>query len=164
MDTRLLRHYETELAYLREMGAEFAREYPKIASRLGMEGIEVLDPYVERLLEGAAFLSARVQLEIEQQVPEITSHLLEIVYPHYLCPVPSMMIAALEADPGAAGMADGYHLPRCWLAFRAMGWRCGLHAARHARPLPRRRVAAKAWAREAVALTYYAWRIFRGRT
>ncbi|MWD29960.1 type VI secretion system baseplate subunit TssF [Aquicoccus sp. SCR17] len=112
MDTRLLRHYESELAYLRDMGGEFAREYPKIASRLGMEGIEVLDPYVERLLEGAAFLSARVQLELELQVPEITSHLLEIVYPHYLAPVPSMMIAALDPDPKGAGMKDGYTLPR----------------------------------------------------
>ncbi len=50
MDTRLLGHYENELNYLRDMGAEFAAAYPKIASRLGMEGVEVLDPYVERLL------------------------------------------------------------------------------------------------------------------
>ena len=56
MDTRLLRHYETELAFLREMGAEFAKSYPKVASRLGMDGLEILDPYVERLLEGTAFL------------------------------------------------------------------------------------------------------------
>ena len=81
MDTRLLKHYESELAYLREMGAEFAQSYPKIASRLGMDGVEVLDPYVERLLEGSAFLAARVQLELELQQPSFTSHLLEIVYP-----------------------------------------------------------------------------------
>ena len=95
MDTRLLKHYETELAFLREMGAEFASAYPKIASRLGMEGIEVVDPYVERLLEGSAFLAARVQLELEMQFPTFTSNLLEIVYPHYLAPTPSMMIAQL---------------------------------------------------------------------
>lgn len=112
MDTRLLKHYETELAFLRDMGGEFASAYPKIASRLGMEGIEVLDPYVERLLEGAAFLSARVQLELEMQFPAITSHLLEIVYPHYLCPTPSMMIATFEPDTASAGLADGYVLPR----------------------------------------------------
>ncbi len=112
MDTRLLRHYETELAYLRDMGAEFSAAYPKIAARLGMEGIEVLDPYVERLLEGAAFLSARVQLELELQFPQITSHLLEIVYPHYLAPTPSMMIAAFEPDIANAGLKDGYVLPR----------------------------------------------------
>jgi type VI secretion system protein ImpG len=112
MDTRLLSHYEAELAYLRDMGAEFARAYPKIAARLGMEGIEVIDPYVERLLEGAAFLAARVQLELDLQVPEITSHLLEIVYPHYLCPVPSMMIAAFEPEKGGSGLKAGHLLPR----------------------------------------------------
>lgn len=112
MDTRLLKHYETELAFLREMGAEFARAYPKIAARLGMEGIEVLDPYVERLLEGSAFLAARVQLELEMQFPTFTGNLLEIVYPHYLAPTPSMMIAALEPDVNNAAVKDGYRIPR----------------------------------------------------
>ncbi len=112
MDTRLLKHYETELAFLREMGAEFANAYPKIASRLGMEGIEVVDPYVERLLEGNAFLAARVQLELEMQFPAFTSNLLEIVYPHYLAPTPSMMIAQLEPDVGNAALKEGYPIAR----------------------------------------------------
>lgn len=112
MDTRLLRHYENELSYLREMGAEFAEAYPKIAARLGMDSAEVLDPYVERLLEGVAFLSARVQLEMELQFPAFTRHLLEIVYPHYLAPTPSMMVAAFDPDPANAAMADGYTLKR----------------------------------------------------
>ncbi len=112
MDTRLLKHYENELAYMRDMGAEFADAYPKIASRLGMEGVEVLDPYVERLLEGVAFLSARVQLELEMQFPVFTSHLLEIVYPHYLAPTPSMMIAQLRPDTSNAGLKTGHLIPR----------------------------------------------------
>ncbi len=112
MDTRLLKHYETELAFLREMGAEFAAAYPKIASRLGMEGIEVADPYVERLLEGSAFLAARVQLELDMQFPAFTSNLLEIVYPHYLAPTPSMMIAQFEPDIGNAALKEGYEIPR----------------------------------------------------
>jgi type VI secretion system protein ImpG len=112
MDTRLLKHYESELSYLREMGAEFAESYPKIASRLGMDGVEVLDPYVERLLEGSAFLSARVQLELEMQYPAFTSHLLEIVYPHYLAPTPSMMVAQLHPDMENANLEEGYVVPR----------------------------------------------------
>ena len=51
------------------MGAEFAREFPKIAGRLGMENLEVADPYVERLLEGFAFLAARVQLKVDAEFP-----------------------------------------------------------------------------------------------
>lgn len=112
MDTRILRHYESELAFLREMGAEFAEAYPKIAGRLGMDSAEVIDPYVERLLEGVAFLSARVQLELELQFPAFTRHLLEIVYPHYLAPTPSMMVAAFRPDTENAAMKDGYTLPR----------------------------------------------------
>ncbi len=112
MDTRLLRHYESELSYLREMGAEFAQSFPKIAARLGMDGVEVLDPYVERLLEGVAFLSARVQLELDLQYPNFTSQLLEIVYPHYLTPTPSMMVAAMVPDLANPALADGYVLPR----------------------------------------------------
>lgn len=112
MDTRLLRHYETELAFLREMGAEFADSFPKIAGRLGMDGVEVLDPYVERLLEGVAFLSARVQLELELQYPALTSQLLEIVYPHFLGPTPSMMVAQLVPDMDNAALAAGYTVPR----------------------------------------------------
>lgn len=112
MDSRLLRHYEAELAYMREMGAEFAASYPKIAARLGMDGIEVLDPYVERLLEGVAFLSARVQLELELQYPNFTSNLLEIVYPHFLAPTPSMMIAAFKPDLANPALKDGFRIPR----------------------------------------------------
>lgn len=112
MDTRLLGHYENELNYLRDMGAEFAVAYPKIASRLGMEGVEVLDPYVERLLEGVAFLSARVQLELELQYPNFTSNLLEIIYPHYLAPTPSMMIANFDPDPSNSAVKSGYLMPR----------------------------------------------------
>lgn len=112
MDTRLLRHYETELAFLREMGAEFAQSYPKIASRLGMDGLEILDPYVERLLEGTAFLTARVQLELELQYPNFTNHLLDVVFPHFLAPTPSMMVAELTPDMENADLAVGYTLPR----------------------------------------------------
>ena len=100
MDTRLLKHYETELAFVREMGAEFAQSYPKIASRLGMDGIEIDDPYVERLVESFAFLTSRIQLELDMRYPQFTQHLLEIVYPHYLAPVPAMFVAQFQPEKG----------------------------------------------------------------
>ncbi|MEM6824711.1 MAG: type VI secretion system baseplate subunit TssF, partial [Pseudomonadota bacterium] len=112
MDTRLIRHYENELAFMREMGAEFAASYPKIAARLGIEGLEVLDPYIERLLEGVAFLNARTQLEIELQYPTFTSHLLDIVYPHFLAPTPSMMVAEMVPDLQNASLEAGHMIPR----------------------------------------------------
>lgn len=112
MDTRLLKHYEQELTFVREMGDEFAAAYPKIAGRLGMGQLEVMDPYVERLMEGFAFMAARVQLELEQQNANLTQSLLETVYPHYLAPIPSMMIARLDPDPGQGNLAAGAKVPR----------------------------------------------------
>ncbi|MDT8343076.1 MAG: type VI secretion system baseplate subunit TssF [Thermohalobaculum sp.] len=112
MDTRLLKRYDEELAFIREMGAEFAESYPKVAARLGMEGLEVADPYVERLLEGFAFLASRVQLELDLQFPVFTQNLLEILYPHYLAPTPSMMITRLKPDPAQGGLKDGFVVPR----------------------------------------------------
>lgn len=112
MDPRLLRHYENELRHLREMGAEFAQEYPKIASRLGMEGFECADPYVERLLEGFAFLTARVQLKLDSEYATFTRHLLEIVFPHYLAPTPSAAVVAFNPDLAQGSLAEGYCVPR----------------------------------------------------
>ncbi|HEX6708661.1 MAG TPA: type VI secretion system baseplate subunit TssF [Albitalea sp.] len=112
MDPRLLRLYSDELTHLREVGAEFAHEFPKIASRLGMEGMEVTDPYVERLLEGFAFLAARVQLKLDAEQPRLIAHLLEAAYPNFLAPVPSMMVARFGVDPADPNLGRGYALPR----------------------------------------------------
>jgi type VI secretion system protein ImpG len=94
------------------MGAEFAREFPKIAGRLGMEGIEVADPYVERLLEGFAFLAARVQLKLDSEFPRFTESLLDLVYPHYLSPLPAMAVAQFMPILSEGALAAGYVLPR----------------------------------------------------
>jgi type VI secretion system protein ImpG len=107
MDPRLLRYYNLELQHLREMGAEFAQQFPKVAARLGMNGLEVADPYVERLLEGVGFLAARVQLKLDAEFPRFTQALLESVYPHYLAPTPSMLVAQLKPDPNDPVLASG---------------------------------------------------------
>jgi len=108
MDPRLLGYYNQELQHLREMGAEFAQQFPKIAARLGMEGMEVADPYVERLLEGAGFLAARVQLKLDAEFPRFTQRLLEIVYPGYLAPTPSMVVVQLQPQLTEANLARGF--------------------------------------------------------
>ena len=79
MDRRLLSHYDRELAYLRELGAEFAQEYPKVAGQLGLSSAACSDPHVERLLEGFAFLAARVQLAIDAEFPRFTEQLLDLI-------------------------------------------------------------------------------------
>jgi type VI secretion system protein ImpG len=112
MDPRLLRLYSDELGHLREVGAEFAREFPKIAARLGLQGTQVDDPYVERLLEGFAFLAARVQLKLESEQPRLIAHLLESLYPNFLAPVPSMMVARFQVDSRDPNLLRGLTVPR----------------------------------------------------
>jgi type VI secretion system protein ImpG len=122
MDPRLLQHYNLELQHLREMGAEFAQHFPKIAARLGMSGLEVADPYVERLLEGTAFMAARVQLKLDAEFPRFTQALLEIVYPHYLAPTPSMLIAQLRPDPNEPTLGGGTRtVPRGTTLYSVVG-------------------------------------------
>ena len=112
MDPRILKYYNQELQYIRQMGAEFAQEYPKIAGRLGLEGFDCADPYVERLLEGFAFLAGRVQLKLDSEFPRFTQHLLEAVYPHYLAPTPSMTVVQFQPDLSEAGLAEGFPVPK----------------------------------------------------
>ncbi|MFT3925133.1 MAG: type VI secretion system baseplate subunit TssF [Myxococcales bacterium] len=112
MDPRFLRYYERELKNVRELGGEFAREYPKIAGRLSLDAFECADPYVERLLEGFAFLAARVQLKIDAEFPAFTQHLLELLYPGYLAPTPSMAVVQLRPSRREGNLASGIRVPR----------------------------------------------------
>ena len=112
MDPRFLDLYNKELRYIREMSGEFAAQFPKIASRLDLNSFECADPYVERLLEGFAFLAARVQLKIDSEFPRFTQHLFEAVYPHYLTPTPSMTVVRFEPDMTDGSLAEGFGIPR----------------------------------------------------
>lgn len=112
MDRRFLAYYDRELSYMRDLGGEFAREFPKIAGHLGLNSTECADPYAERLLEGLAFLAARVQLKLDAEFPRFTEHLLEMVYPHYLAPTPSVAVVRFEPNPRQPALAQGFSIPR----------------------------------------------------
>jgi type VI secretion system protein ImpG len=112
MDPRLLKRYNEELRFIREMGVEFAQRYPKIAGRLDLGENECADPYVERLLEGFAFLTARIQVKMDAEFPKFTQHLLEMVYPHYLAPTPSVAVVRFDPDLNGGVTEEGFKLPR----------------------------------------------------
>lgn len=96
MRDELLGYYERELVFLRRMGAEFARRYPKIAARLLLDEEKVEDPHVERMIEAFAFLTGRVSLKLDDELPEITESFINVLYPHYLSPIPSMAITEMS--------------------------------------------------------------------
>ena len=106
MSESLLPAYNEELAALRKLAGEFAAAFPKVAGRLRItpDGT-VDDPHVERLLEGVAFLAARVQHRLDDELPEITETLLELLSPHLLAPVPSMTTVRLWPRAEARGPA-----------------------------------------------------------
>ncbi|HVG20283.1 MAG TPA: type VI secretion system baseplate subunit TssF [Blastocatellia bacterium] len=112
MRDELLGYYERELAFLRQVGADFAQKYPKIAGRLLLEADKCEDPHVERIIEAFAFLAARVRLKIDDEFPEVTESLLNVLYPHYLSPIPSMSIAQFSLDPQQGKLTTGYGIDR----------------------------------------------------
>jgi type VI secretion system protein ImpG len=112
MDPRLLEYYNRELQFMRETGAEFARAYPRVAARLGLDELECADPYVERLLEGFAFLAARVQLKLDARHPEFTQQLMELVYPGLLAPIPSAAVVEIMPDLEEGSLKEGVVIPR----------------------------------------------------
>jgi type VI secretion system protein ImpG len=112
VDRRLLEYYNQELHHLRSTAGEFAREFPKIAGRLSLDEFACADPYVERLLEGFAFLAARVQLKLDAEFPQFTQSILETVYPHYLSPTPSMAVVEFAFDMERSGLENGFTLQR----------------------------------------------------
>jgi type VI secretion system protein ImpG len=95
------KYYQDELTYLRDLGREFAREYPALAPVLGQSGG---DPDVERLLEGVAFLTGRVRQKLDDELPELIHSTAAMLFPHLLRPIPSASI--LEIIPTRQALRD----------------------------------------------------------
>ena len=108
----LLPYYERELSQLRQLSAEFAGRYPKIARRLQIDGEQSEDPHVERLIEAFAFLAARIHRKLDDDYPEITEAFLHVLYPHYTQPFPATTIVQFEVDRSKPGITGRYAIPR----------------------------------------------------
>ena len=112
MRDELLGYYERELVFLRRMGSEFARKYPKIAARLQLDEDKVEDPHVERMIESFAYLTARIGLKLDDELPEITEAFINVLYPHYLAPIPSMAVVQFSYGSPNDKLTAGQRLER----------------------------------------------------
>jgi type VI secretion system protein ImpG len=112
MNREFLDLYNTELQLLNEHARQFAEEYPGIAERLGGLLDDRIDPLIGGLLEGSAFLAARVQLKLKHEFPEFTENLLEQLVPHYLAPTPSMMLVKANPVFGDPALREGRAIAR----------------------------------------------------
>ena len=94
------KYYQDELAYLRELGRDFARRHPTAARWLEDSGT---DPDVERLLEGFSFLTAKLREKLDDELPEFSHALVQLFWPHYLRPIPAMAIVQFAPTQKAQG-------------------------------------------------------------
>ncbi|MBY0445510.1 MAG: type VI secretion system baseplate subunit TssF, partial [Burkholderiales bacterium] len=112
IDAVLLDYYQRELTWLRHAGADFAERFPKIAHRLELSEYECPDPHIERLLEGFAFLNARLQRQLDDDFSQLSSALLEELYPYAIRPMPSTAIACFQADASKGNANSGLEIKR----------------------------------------------------
>lgn len=112
MDRRFLRYFEQELRFVRDLAHEFALDHARVANRFGLEKDACADPHVEWLLDGFAFLAARVQMKLDGEQETFTRHLLELLFPTLAAPRPSAGIALFEPDPAQGLMEAGFSIPR----------------------------------------------------
>ena len=112
MNREFLKFYNQELAILREQAAEFAQEYPGVAERLGGLLEDNLDPMIGGLLEGTAFLAARVQLKLKHEFSDFTTNLIDQLAPHYLAPTPSFVLVQASPKYGDPALREGRTIAR----------------------------------------------------
>jgi type VI secretion system protein ImpG len=108
------KYFQDELAYLRELGREFSQSYPTLAPMLADRGV---DPDVERLLEGVAFLTGRIRQKLDDEVPEFLQSLGALLFPHLMRALPSASI--LEITPVANALREA-HLVKAGTEFASV--------------------------------------------
>ena len=128
MGDELLAYYNRELTFIRHFAAKFAEDHPKIAERLRLNPDDAAaDPHVERLIEAFAYLTARIRHKLDDDFPEITASLMDVLYPHYQAPIPSMAIVKFVLDPEQVQLTGGYTIPPApsWKPSRSTESRAG---------------------------------------
>lgn len=108
----LLPYFEHELSLFNKQSKEFAKKYPKIANRLLMAQDTVDDPHIERLIQAFSLISARINKKLDDSYADFTESLLEVVYPDYLKPFPSVSIAQFNLGVQANTLSEAVTIPR----------------------------------------------------
>ena len=112
MDRVFLEYYEEELTHIRALAAEFADMHPSIARNLSLDTVPCPDPYVERLLDGVAYLAARTRQKVDAESARFSRSVLENFYPDLVCPAPAIGMALLKPGQQVQTMAAGHLVKR----------------------------------------------------
>ena len=112
MDQAFLEYYEDELAHVRALASEFAEMHPAVARNLSLDSVPCPDPYVERLLEGVAFLAARTRLKVDAEGARFARAVLDALYPDLIAPTPAVGMAVLQPGQQVQTMLAGHMVAR----------------------------------------------------
>ncbi|AJC83157.1 type VI secretion system-associated protein (plasmid) [Rhizobium etli bv. phaseoli str. IE4803] len=112
MDRVFLEYYEEELTHIRALAAEFAHMHPAIARNLSLDSIPCPDPFVERLLDGVAFLAARTRQKVDAESTRYVRSVLENFYPDLVSPAPATAMVLLKPGQQVQTMLAGHLLKR----------------------------------------------------
>lgn len=112
MDRVFLEYYEEELTHIRGLAAEFADMHPAVARNLSLDTVPCPDPYVERLLDGVAFLAARTRLKVDAERSRFSRSVLDVLYPDLVTPAPATAMAVLKPGQQVQTMVAGHVVKR----------------------------------------------------
>jgi len=112
MDRVFLEYYEEELTHIRDLAAEFADMHPAVARNLSLDTVPCPDPYVERLLDGVAYLAARTRLKLDAERSRFARALIDVLYPDLIAPTPATAMAILKPGKQVQTMTEGHVVPR----------------------------------------------------
>ncbi|MBN9069087.1 MAG: type VI secretion system baseplate subunit TssF [Rhizobiales bacterium] len=112
MDRVFLEYYEEELTHIRDLAAEFADMHPAVARNLSLDTVPCPDPYVERLLDGVAFLAARTRLKVDAERSRFARAVVDVLYPDLIAPTPATAMAVLKPGQQVQTMIGGHVVPR----------------------------------------------------
>ncbi|MCO5066541.1 MAG: type VI secretion system baseplate subunit TssF [Rhizobiaceae bacterium] len=112
MDRVFLQYYEEELTHIRSLASEFSDMHPAVARNLSLDTVPCPDPYVERLLDGVAFLAARTRLKIDGERSRFCRAILDVLYPDLIAPTPATGTAVLTPGKQVQTMLGGHVVKR----------------------------------------------------
>jgi type VI secretion system protein ImpG len=112
MNRAFLELYNRELQILYERSKQFAEEFPGVAERLGGLARETMDPGLASVLQGSAFMAARVQLKLKSEFAQFTTALLDQLLPNYLAPIPPATLVQATPPYDDPGLVEGRRFAR----------------------------------------------------
>lgn len=97
-DNLTVAYFDAEMRYLREAAQEYADLFPERARALNLDRPGALDPSVEQLFQGFAFLMGRLREKLDDDLPELTEGLIDWVRPQFMRLIPSLCIVEFSPD------------------------------------------------------------------